>query len=42
MKVIIAGSRTITNYPEVVNAIEASGFVFKMKEAVCGMARVGR
>ncbi len=37
MKVIIAGSRSISNYEEVKKAIEASGF--DITEVVSGMAR---
>ncbi len=37
MKVIIAGSRTITDYSEVEQAVRRSGFA--ITEVVCGMAR---
>jgi hypothetical protein len=37
MKVIIAGSREITNYQVVLEAIAESGF--EITEVVCGMAR---
>lgn len=37
MKVIIAGSREITNYQLVLDAIAESGF--EITEVVCGMAR---
>lgn len=37
MKVIIAGSRTITDYDCLVRVIEASGF--EISEVVCGMAQ---
>lgn len=38
MKVIIAGSRHITDFEKVCNAIEASGWASIIKEVVCGMA----
>lgn len=37
MKVIIAGSRSMTNYEVVKQAVNESGFV--ISEVVCGMAR---
>ena len=37
MRVIIAGSRSITDYPIVVNAIANSRF--NISEVICGMAR---
>lgn len=37
MKVIIAGSRDITDYQSVVDAIKESGF--EITEIICGMAR---
>lgn len=37
IKVIIAGSRHLDNYPRIVEIIQESGF--KIQEVVCGMAR---
>jgi hypothetical protein len=39
MKLIIAGSRSITDYNTVVNAVSVSGFPLKDLEIVCGMAK---
>jgi hypothetical protein len=38
MKIIIAGSRTITDYSVVIKAIENSQFKDKITEVVCGCA----
>ncbi len=38
LRVIIAGSRHITNYAFVVEAIEASGWASEITEVVCGCA----
>lgn len=39
MKTIIAGSRSITSFAVVANAISKSGFANEITEVVCGMAK---
>jgi hypothetical protein len=38
MRAIIAGSRTCTNYEDMLHAITASGWADQITEVVCGMA----